>query len=122
MRSITTPVEDVVAALGQDGYAVVEGLLPAPELAAGAPGHAARAGGDTGRSQPLRGRAHQTRVRPVRQDSAFDGPATHPLVLGVLDRVLGHCQLSAPTGIEIGPGEVARSCITTTPSTPAPSP
>jgi ectoine hydroxylase-related dioxygenase (phytanoyl-CoA dioxygenase family) len=39
---------------------------------------------------------------------AFDGPATHPLLLGVLDRVLGHYQLSAPTGIQIGPGEKAQ--------------
>jgi ectoine hydroxylase-related dioxygenase (phytanoyl-CoA dioxygenase family) len=37
---------------------------------------------------------------------AFDDAATHPLVLSVLDRVLHHYQLSAPTGIEIGPGEV----------------
>jgi len=40
---------------------------------------------------------------------AFDGPATHPLVLGVLDRVLGSYQLSAPVGIEIGPGETAQN-------------
>ena len=39
---------------------------------------------------------------------AFDEPAVHPLVLGVLDRVLGHYQLSAPTGIQIGPGEQAQ--------------
>jgi ectoine hydroxylase-related dioxygenase (phytanoyl-CoA dioxygenase family) len=39
---------------------------------------------------------------------AFDGPATHPVILAALDRVLGHYQLSAPTGIEIGPGEVAQ--------------
>ncbi|MGZ4711023.1 MAG: phytanoyl-CoA dioxygenase family protein, partial [Acidimicrobiales bacterium] len=32
----------------------------------------------------------------------------HPVMLGVLDRVLGHSQLSAPTGIEIGPGEPAQ--------------
>jgi hypothetical protein len=38
----------------------------------------------------------------------FDGAATHPLVLAVLDGLLGHYQLSAPTGIEIGPGETAR--------------
>ena len=43
-----------------------------------------------------------TRCSPRR--AAIDGPATHPLILGVLDRVLGHYQLSAPTGIEIGPG------------------
>ena len=30
------------------------------------------------------------------------------MLLGVLDRVLGHCQLSAPTGIKIGPGEPAQ--------------
>ena len=38
----------------------------------------------------------------------FDGPAIHPLLLGVLDDVLGHYQLSAPTGIQIGPGEKAQ--------------
>ena len=32
----------------------------------------------------------------------------HPLVLGVLDRVLGHYQLSAPAGIAIGAGETAQ--------------
>ena len=40
---------------------------------------------------------------------ALDRAAIHPLVLGVLDRVLGHYQLSAPVGIEIGPGEAAQS-------------
>ena len=38
----------------------------------------------------------------------FDGPGTHPLVLGVLDHVLGHYQFSAPVGIQIGPGEKAQ--------------
>src|SRR5436190_24105996 len=38
----------------------------------------------------------------------FDEPATHPIVLEALDRVLGHYQLSAPAGIEIGPGERAQ--------------
>ena len=35
----------------------------------------------------------------------FDELATHPLLLGVLDEVLGHYQLSGPVGIDIGPGE-----------------
>jgi ectoine hydroxylase-related dioxygenase (phytanoyl-CoA dioxygenase family) len=39
---------------------------------------------------------------------AFDRPAVHPLLLGVLDRVLGHYQLSGPSGIQIGPGEQAQ--------------
>ena len=38
----------------------------------------------------------------------FDRAAIHPLLLDVLDRVLGHYQLSAPTGIRIGPGEKAQ--------------
>jgi ectoine hydroxylase-related dioxygenase (phytanoyl-CoA dioxygenase family) len=38
----------------------------------------------------------------------FDRAATHPLLLGVLDEVLGHYQLSAPVGIRIGPGEKAQ--------------
>jgi len=35
----------------------------------------------------------------------FDELAVHPLLLGVLDEVLGHYQLSGPVGIDIGPGE-----------------
>ena len=35
----------------------------------------------------------------------FDELAVHPVLLGVLDRVLGHYQLSGPVGIDIGPGE-----------------
>ena len=35
-------------------------------------------------------------------------PLAGALVLGVLDRILGHYQLSAPAGISIGPGEVAQ--------------
>jgi ectoine hydroxylase-related dioxygenase (phytanoyl-CoA dioxygenase family) len=38
----------------------------------------------------------------------FDKAATHPLLLQVLDQVLGHYQLSAPVGIRIGPGEQAQ--------------
>ena len=37
----------------------------------------------------------------------FDELATDPLLLGVLDRVLGHYQLSGPVGIDIGPGRDA---------------
>ena len=38
----------------------------------------------------------------------LDDLAIHPLVLDALDRVLGPAQLSAPTAIEIGPGEAAQ--------------
>jgi hypothetical protein len=98
----------------RDGWAVVENVMSA----------------DCGRRRARRPH-RDPRVDPVRprrlrgpQDPAvyalfaktrtFDAPATHPLVLGALDRVLGHYQLSAPTGIEIGPGENARSRCTPT--------
>jgi ectoine hydroxylase-related dioxygenase (phytanoyl-CoA dioxygenase family) len=108
MRSITTRVDDVVTALEHDGYAVVEDLLLAPELAAARHDMRRVLRGTPGGRNPFEG-AHTKRVYALfAKTRAFDGPATHPLVLGVLDRVLGHCQLSAPTGIEIGPGEVAQ--------------
>jgi ectoine hydroxylase-related dioxygenase (phytanoyl-CoA dioxygenase family) len=108
MRSATTSVDEVVAALDEDGFAVVKNLLPEPELtAARADMHRVLAGVPGGRNQ-FEG-AHTRRVYALfAKTRVFDAPAIHPLVLGVLDRELGHCQLSAPTGIEIGPGEVAQ--------------
>jgi hypothetical protein len=38
----------------------------------------------------------------------LDDVALHPLLLGVLDRVLGLYQFSAPVGIQIGPGNPAQ--------------
>lgn len=38
----------------------------------------------------------------------FDKLAIDPLLLGVLEKILFHFQLSAPVGIFIGPGEVAQ--------------
>jgi len=108
MRSTTTSVDEVVAALEHDGYAVVENLLPEPALAAArADMRRVLASTPQGRN-PFEG-AHTKRVYALfAKTRAFDGPATDPLVLAVLERVLGRCQLSAPTGIEIGPGEVAQ--------------
>ena len=103
-------VDEVVAGLDAEGYAVVTGVLSAEEtaerrseltriLSATPVGRNDFEGFHTRRIYAL---FAKTRV--------FDGPATHPLVLGVLDRVLGPSyQLSAPTGIEIGPGETAQN-------------
>jgi ectoine hydroxylase-related dioxygenase (phytanoyl-CoA dioxygenase family) len=108
MRSLTTSVDEVVSALEHDGYAVVESFLPESELAAARTDMRRVLAGTPGGRNPFEG-AHTKRVYALfAKTRAFDGPATHPLVLGVLERVLGHCQLSAPTGIEIGPGEVAQ--------------
>jgi ectoine hydroxylase-related dioxygenase (phytanoyl-CoA dioxygenase family) len=86
----------------------VEGLLPRDELAAARASLAdVLAATPEGRND-FEGFKTQRVYALFAKTRAFDGPATHPLLLGVLDRVLGHYQLSAPTGIQIGPGEKAQ--------------
>src|SRR5947209_12744404 len=99
----------VLADLDRDGYAVVESLLSADEAAAVRTG--LRAVLD---ATPI-GRNDFERFSTRRiyalfaKTRAFDPLAVHPLLLQVLDAVLGSSyQLSAPTGIEIGPGEKAQ--------------
>jgi ectoine hydroxylase-related dioxygenase (phytanoyl-CoA dioxygenase family) len=100
--------DQVVDTLDADGYCIVEGVLPAEEVAA------ARASliGVLARTPSGRNNFEGFRTQRVyalfAKTRAFDRPAVHPLLLGVLDQVLGHYQLSAPTGIQIGPGEKAQ--------------
>jgi ectoine hydroxylase-related dioxygenase (phytanoyl-CoA dioxygenase family) len=101
-------VDSIVAALGEDGYCAVERLLSPDELAA-----ARQSLVDVLERTPqgrnsFEGFKTQRVYALFAKTRAFDGPATHPLLLGVLDLVLGHYQLSAPTGIQIGPGERAQ--------------
>jgi ectoine hydroxylase-related dioxygenase (phytanoyl-CoA dioxygenase family) len=100
--------ENVVEGLGEDGYVIVEGAL--------ASGDVARARDDlarvlaqtpTGRND-FEGFSTQRVYALFAKTRTFDEAAVHPLLLGVLDRVLGHYQLSAPVGIQIGPGEKAQ--------------
>jgi ectoine hydroxylase-related dioxygenase (phytanoyl-CoA dioxygenase family) len=101
-------VDAVVAALESDGYCAVEGLLPPEEVAAARASLAdVLAATPEGRND-FEGFKTQRVYALFAKTRAFDGPATHSLLLGVLDRVLGHYQLSAPTGIQIGPGEKAQ--------------
>jgi ectoine hydroxylase-related dioxygenase (phytanoyl-CoA dioxygenase family) len=102
-------VDDVVALVQEDGYAIVERLFDSDWVATARSelkkileatplGRNAFEGYSTRRIYALYAK---TRV--------FDAPALHPLLLGVLDGVLGQYQFSAPVGIEIGPGEVAQN-------------
>ena len=100
--------QDVARRLVDDGYVVVTGML----TTAGA--QAARADLDrvlrttrTGRNS-FEGFDTQRIYALFAKTRAFDALATGPLLLGVLDQVLGHYQLSAPAGICIGPGEKAQ--------------
>ena len=102
-------VDDVVAAMKQHGYAIVEGVLSREEA------QAKRAeltrileATPKGRND-FEGFSTRRIYALFAKTRAFDGPATHPLVLGVADAILGPHQLSAPVGIEIGPGETAQN-------------
>ena len=116
-------VDRIVDDLERDGYAVVESLLTHDEAAA------VRSGlrdvlnrTPTGRND-FEGFGTRRIYALFAKTRAFDAMAVHPVLLGVLDRVLGPSyQLSAPTGIEIGPGEKAQVLHTDDSIYPLPRP
>lgn len=99
---------NVIEILERDGFAVVTGVL--------SPGEVHEIKGDIHRvlattrkgRNDFEGFETQRIYALFAKTRAFDGPATHPLVLEVLDHVLGSYQLSAPQAIQIGPGETAQ--------------
>jgi len=106
--SATSAGQDVARRLMDDGYVVVTGMLTPPGA------QTAHADLDrvlrttrTGRNS-FEGFDTQRIYALFAKTRAFDALATDPLLLGVLDQVLGHYQLSAPVGICIGPGEKAQ--------------
>ena len=101
--------QDVARRLTDDGYVVVTGMM-APDGV-----QSARADLDrvlrttrTGRNS-FEGFDTQRIYALFAKTRVFDALATDPLLLGVLDEVLGHYQLSAPVGICIGPGQIGRA-------------
>ena len=108
ISALTTQVDEVCAELDRDGYALVEDVM-APDAVARAHAELTAIVASTpyGRDDF---EGHKTRrvYALFGKTRAMDGAAIDPLVLGVLDRVLGTYQLSAPTGIEIGAGETAQ--------------
>lgn len=104
-----TDVDEVVAGLEEVGYAIVEAVLPRDEVGS-IRAEMRRLLDETpyGRND-FEGFGTKRVYALFAKTRAWDRPATSRLVLGVLDRVLGPAyQLSAPTGIEIGPGEKAQ--------------
>jgi ectoine hydroxylase-related dioxygenase (phytanoyl-CoA dioxygenase family) len=104
----TMTADDVATAIEQDGWAVVENVMSAEWVAE------ARADLTRILETTPYGRddfeGHKTRrvYALFAKTRTLDAAATHPIVLAALDRALGYYQLSAPTGIEIGPGETAQ--------------
>jgi ectoine hydroxylase-related dioxygenase (phytanoyl-CoA dioxygenase family) len=103
-----TAIENVTNAIEQDGWAIVPDAMNA-EWVAEARADLTKILESTpfGRDD-FEGRKTRRVYALFAKTRTFDAAATHPVVLGVLDRVLGNYQLSAPTGIEIGPGERAQ--------------
>lgn len=101
-------VDDVVARLDEHGYAVVEHLLDVDQVAT-IRAELKRVLDDVplGRNE-FEGFNTRRIYNLFAKTRAMDDVALHPLLLGVLDEVLGHYQFSAPVGIEIGPGEPAQ--------------
>jgi ectoine hydroxylase-related dioxygenase (phytanoyl-CoA dioxygenase family) len=101
-------VDDVVAALHAEGYALIPDAITTEEV------ESARAELErilehtpSGRDD-FEGRSTRRVYALFAKTRALDAMATHPVVLGVLDHILGDYQLSAPAAISIGPGEVAQ--------------
>src|SRR5271165_6703784 len=104
----TSASRDVAQRLLDDGYVVVTGMLDAAGV------QTARTDLDrvlrstrSGRNS-FEGFDTQRVYALFAKTRTFDEAAINPLLLAVLDRVLGHYQLSAPVGIRIGPGEKAQ--------------
>jgi len=99
------PADALLRALDDDGFAVIPGVLGPDEVdRARADLDAILADTATGRDD-FEGRNTRRVYKLFGRTRAFDGAATHPTILGVLDHLLGRYHLSSPAGIEIGPGE-----------------
>jgi ectoine hydroxylase-related dioxygenase (phytanoyl-CoA dioxygenase family) len=99
---------EVVGRLEREGYVTIPGAITADQVAAArADLEAILADTPYGRDD-FEGHRTQRVYALFAKTRTLDALATHPIVLGLLDHVLGHYQLSAPTGIAIGPGESAQ--------------
>jgi ectoine hydroxylase-related dioxygenase (phytanoyl-CoA dioxygenase family) len=101
-------VEDIMQRLTESGYATIPEAIASDQVAW------ARSELEAIVEKTPKGRddfeGHRTRrvYGLFGKTRSLDALAIHTSVLGVLDLILGQYQLSAPTGISIGPGETAQ--------------
>src|SRR5437762_9020680 len=100
----TPSVAEIAGLLETDGFAVIESYLSPDDVAAKRKDLARiLAKNPTGRND-FEGFSTQRIYAVFAKTRTFDAQATDPLILGVLEEVLGAgFQLSAPVGISIGP-------------------
>jgi ectoine hydroxylase-related dioxygenase (phytanoyl-CoA dioxygenase family) len=98
----------MIEQLQQDGYLLIENAID-PATVAHARDELRRLLDDTpyGRGE-FEGYKTKRIYALFGKTRALDDLATHPRILDILDDVLGEYQLSAPTAINIGPGEKAQ--------------
>jgi ectoine hydroxylase-related dioxygenase (phytanoyl-CoA dioxygenase family) len=115
-------IDEIMAALDTDGYAAIPDAIGADQAAvAKRELEAILEHTPTGRDG-FEGRNTRRVYALFAKTRALDVMATHPVVLSVLDRVLGHYQLSAPAAISIGPGETAQALHPDDATYPLPKP
>jgi ectoine hydroxylase-related dioxygenase (phytanoyl-CoA dioxygenase family) len=108
MPGTTCSGREVAQRLTEAGYVIVSALMSPGEVRA-ARADLERVLGSTPKGRnTFEGLATQRVYALFAKTRTFDRAAIHPLLLEVLDEVLGHYQLSAPVGIRIGPGEQAQ--------------
>ncbi|MCO8126064.1 phytanoyl-CoA dioxygenase family protein [Acidimicrobiia bacterium EGI L10123] len=122
IRTVDFDTQAILEAVHADGVVLCERVLDADRVAA------IRADLDrvlettpTGRND-FEGYGTKRIYNLFAKTRAFDELAIDPVLLGVLDDLLGHYQLSAPTGIQIGPGEPAQGLHTDDSIYPLPQP
>ena len=108
MPGATSDGREVARRLVDDGYVVVPGLMSAADVASAAMDLRRVLEAVPRGRNAFEGLSTQRIYALFAKTRMFDQAAIHPLVLEVLDQVLGHYQLSAPVGISIGPGEQAQ--------------
>lgn len=103
--TVESVVEDLVTSVERDGYGVLRGAAPAQAVEqANRELRRVLESTPAGRDD-FEGRRTRRAYGLFAKTRSLDPFATNPVVLGVLDRVIGQYQLSAPAGIAIGPGE-----------------
>jgi ectoine hydroxylase-related dioxygenase (phytanoyl-CoA dioxygenase family) len=101
-------LEEILGRLDDSGYALVpDAVEPAVIETARRELETIVESTPTGRDD-FEGRSTRRVYALFAKTRALDPLALHPMVLAVLDRVLGHFQLSAPAAISIGPGQAAQ--------------
>jgi ectoine hydroxylase-related dioxygenase (phytanoyl-CoA dioxygenase family) len=115
--------EEVVGLLKRDGFAIVERYLSPDDVRAKKEDlQRVLRSTPTGRND-FEGFSTQRIYALFAKTRVFDAQAIDPLVLGVLEQVLGRgFVLSAPTAINIGPGETAQNLHTDDIVYPVPRP